>query len=545
VIHANVTVPSAQRTKLVLEVSHHVNPDSDWQMVVKANGKTLRNEIVGPKLMGTDGWAKLEIDLSDYAGQTVALELLNLANDWRWEFGFWDRIEIVSTPDTVPKLAAVKKVATGKTQKSAAIERGVSASIPVGSVWVGLRHFANSSNEQRCELRIRTSEKSLFAGELTLWNPEKTQNTPFTVKLKGKLNGEDVSFQSETKEQFQQNFVGKLRGDRMALEFSGVNKNGRAASGTAVLTMKPMKPADIPGGTKERLEEIAHVPIRPFHNPIAFSADSKRVAIDNFWNIKLVELETGKVLRDIAPGRPIVGNFNCVMSIAIAPDGKIVASYEDQMIRVWDPSGSQKIRDLGTGPQGERITGLAYSKLQDCIIGRGHTEVRSWSLEKGSLLKSYPQPNPLLSLAVSPSGKYFATLDRKTGVNLWTASGERVGNIPDSTKKVNRIRFTAEGHLLCLAPGIPEFSLIDPVAVAPIAKFEGPVVNVVDATVFEKGRLAAAIYADNTLRIWNVSSARVVYEKACEGELRRVGISPDDRYMVLIFKDHAILYRIN
>ena len=44
------------------------------------------------------------------------------------------------------------------------------------------------------------------------------------------------------------------------------------------------------------MELIVRVSIKPWSNFLAFSPDSKRVAIDNGWNIKLVELESGKLV---------------------------------------------------------------------------------------------------------------------------------------------------------------------------------------------------------------------------------------------------------
>jgi hypothetical protein len=38
----------------------------------------------------------LRVDLSQFAGRQVQLELLNEANGWSWEFGYWSRIDVVS-----------------------------------------------------------------------------------------------------------------------------------------------------------------------------------------------------------------------------------------------------------------------------------------------------------------------------------------------------------------------------------------------------------------------------------------------------------------
>jgi putative membrane-bound dehydrogenase-like protein len=91
VLRSTLDVPRGKATKLLLDVSHDAR--GDWKLVVRANGKNVHESIVGPKT-ARDGWCKVAIDLTPFAGQTIELELLNQANDWAWEFGYWGRVEI-------------------------------------------------------------------------------------------------------------------------------------------------------------------------------------------------------------------------------------------------------------------------------------------------------------------------------------------------------------------------------------------------------------------------------------------------------------------
>ena len=44
----------------------------------------------------TNGWRTITVDLSKFAGQELKLDLVNQANDWSWEFGYWGGARIVS-----------------------------------------------------------------------------------------------------------------------------------------------------------------------------------------------------------------------------------------------------------------------------------------------------------------------------------------------------------------------------------------------------------------------------------------------------------------
>jgi hypothetical protein len=89
----SLEVPQGKRTVLVLTVTH--DERGDWTLAVKVDGKQIEQQKVGPEA-ATDGWLDLSLDLSEYAGRTVDVELLNIADDWSWEAGYWAKIEVRS-----------------------------------------------------------------------------------------------------------------------------------------------------------------------------------------------------------------------------------------------------------------------------------------------------------------------------------------------------------------------------------------------------------------------------------------------------------------
>ncbi len=93
VLTRSVEVPAEGSTYLLLEVAHH--EQGDWRLIVRADGESLYSGMIS-KETTVDGWAKVRIDLTPLAGKTVKLELLNQANDWFYEFGYWGRVEMVS-----------------------------------------------------------------------------------------------------------------------------------------------------------------------------------------------------------------------------------------------------------------------------------------------------------------------------------------------------------------------------------------------------------------------------------------------------------------
>jgi hypothetical protein len=89
----HLAVPEGKRTTLKIRASYH--PHGDWQLRVRAGEKVLSDAIVSYETV-QDEWFDLEVDLTQFAGQHLDLVVENGANDWKNEFGYWSRIEVVS-----------------------------------------------------------------------------------------------------------------------------------------------------------------------------------------------------------------------------------------------------------------------------------------------------------------------------------------------------------------------------------------------------------------------------------------------------------------
>jgi putative membrane-bound dehydrogenase-like protein len=88
-----LTPPADKKTRLILDVSP--DPRGDWRLVVRGNGQRMADEMISKETC-PNGWRTLTIDLTKFAGQELTLGLVNQANDWSYEFGYWGETRIVS-----------------------------------------------------------------------------------------------------------------------------------------------------------------------------------------------------------------------------------------------------------------------------------------------------------------------------------------------------------------------------------------------------------------------------------------------------------------
>ncbi len=90
VIGRRVDVLPDKKTTLHLVVGHH--PEGDWLLSVTADRELVR-KVIGMET-ASDGWVNIDVDLSEYAGQIITIQLINAANGWAYEAAYWGKIEI-------------------------------------------------------------------------------------------------------------------------------------------------------------------------------------------------------------------------------------------------------------------------------------------------------------------------------------------------------------------------------------------------------------------------------------------------------------------
>ena len=88
---ARTVTLTGERPTLRLGVSGNRDGDGDWALLIRVNGKALEEERI---IAGAEGWQDLSFDLSDFSGETVDIQIDARANDWFYEYAFFDYIRI-------------------------------------------------------------------------------------------------------------------------------------------------------------------------------------------------------------------------------------------------------------------------------------------------------------------------------------------------------------------------------------------------------------------------------------------------------------------
>ena len=226
----------------------------------------------------------------------------------------------------------------------------------------------------------------------------------------------------------------------------------------------------------------------------------------------------------------LLGHSGSVNSVAISPNGKIIASgSEDKTIKIWNLNTGTLLRTLTE--HSWSVYSIAISPDgQTLASGSGDTTIKLWNLNTGDLIHTIPSESNVDALAFSPDGQMLLSgSDHPSTCAFWDLrKGEfseapcigvcSVAISPDGYTVVNgradgiiQIRYLKEKHRTFLGHS----SSVNSVAVSP------------------DSQLVASGSNDKTIKIWNLCTGELLRILTGHVEpVKSVAISPDGQSLV-------------
>jgi len=94
VLSKTIDVPADKKTSLRVVVGH--DPQGDFDLIVKANGRQILRKPVCKDTVTDGHWLTEAIDLAPFAGQQVKLELVNQPTGWSYEAAYWAEVSVAT-----------------------------------------------------------------------------------------------------------------------------------------------------------------------------------------------------------------------------------------------------------------------------------------------------------------------------------------------------------------------------------------------------------------------------------------------------------------
>ncbi len=271
---------------------------------------------------------------------------------------------------------------------------------------------------------------------------------------------------------------------------------------------------------------------------LAFSADSHRIATAS-WDrtVRVWDPSTGGLIRTLQ------GANGALTGLAIAPDGRVVASGRDRILTIWDASGNA-IQRLAAHER--NVTSLAISHDGRWLVSGGEDGaaiIRDAATNQpaGTGLRSNAF---VYSLAFSPNDAQFAASFGAGAIVLQDIASQRVERIlrlPGSTERINGVAYSPDGRSLAAGTefqGVQVWNRETGQRIRELKAHDGEVLAVAYSP---DGRRLASGGMDRKVRIWDAATGSMVHVLGDgAGPIRALAFSPDGRYLAATNGDRTV-----
>jgi WD40 repeat protein/serine/threonine protein kinase len=188
-------------------------------------------------------------------------------------------------------------------------------------------------------------------------------------------------------------------------------------------------------------------------NGVAYSPDGKRLASTDQQTVKVWDAQTGQELLTLK------GHTDQVLSVAFSPDGKHLASASlDGTVKVWDAQGIRKpfillgkansVASMAFSPDGKHLASGGVGTWDDSKNADAGAVVQVWDAQTGQeMLKLKGHTSRVTSVAFSPDSKYLASGSGRVIFNTWP---RRLGEAKVWDAQTGHELFTLKGGAYCV-----------------------------------------------------------------------------------------------
>jgi WD40 repeat protein len=282
---------------------------------------------------------------------------------------------------------------------------------------------------------------------------------------------------------------------------------------------------------------------------IAFSPDGKILASgsDDF-TIKLWDAHSGKLLQTLKDHTRYVRTLSFSWH-----HGMLASGSYDNTVNIWDSSSGKLLRKLPDHADViHRVAFSRDSKILASSSGFSFTTIKLWEVSSGKLLQKLEGNSiPSMSVNFSPDGQMLALKsERKTDgqrkvlnpdytVELRDAvSGSVLQTLDGHLKSTRSLAFSQDGVTLASVLIDEIFELWDNGKGNQVPTLKG-CLDVHTGPFSPDGKMLAVV-CDETIKIWNIDSAKLQKLQGHSRYVTAIAFSPDSKILASASDDHTI-----
>jgi len=191
-----------------------------------------------------------------------------------------------------------------------------------------------------------------------------------------------------------------------------------------------------------------------------------------------------------------------ILSIALGPDGRMLAAAGDLGVRLWDLASRKQLatplRD--DGAPGRSVAFSADGRT--LALAGSDSTARLWDVDARKPDGAAQSPDAVLSVALSPNGRTLAFGTVNGAVRLWDRQAHKLLGALRARGRIESLAFSSDGRTLAAAAG-DEVRLWDVRGRAQLGRALAAHRGAVFGVAFSPdGRTVASGGADGSVRLW-------------------------------------------
>lgn len=239
---------------------------------------------------------------------------------------------------------------------------------------------------------------------------------------------------------------------------------------------------------------------------LAISPDGKILASGNDRNtVSIYNLKSQELLKTLN------GHKNVIRSLVFSPDGKTLISGDgDGKIEIWDwqtettkaeiAGHSGSIWSLAISPDGKTLVSSSEDRL-----------VKFWNLETGQLIRTLPKFSaPIFSVVFTPNGEKLAIGSREE-IKIWDIQIEAfVRSIEKHQEAVRALAISPDGKYLVSGSWDTTVKVWELKTGKLIHTLQGHENRVVSVGITRDSQKIVSGSVDNTIDVWNIDDGSLI-----------------------------------
>jgi WD40 repeat protein len=241
------------------------------------------------------------------------------------------------------------------------------------------------------------------------------------------------------------------------------------------------------------------------------------------------------------PHRVLTGHTGRIGALAVAPDGKTLASGSaDHTVKLWDTaSGQLKLTLAG---QKDELSTLAFSPDGHLVAGGAFdAALKIWGVQSGELKRSLTRQRLVITaLAFSSDGQTLASCSRDQSVVLWDVqTGRPLREIPVISRWLSKVAFSPDGRGLLVADDYGAITTFDLPSGQVQQEFvyhklvEPPLGKIRALALSPDGQRVAFGFLGSYIEIWDLAAKRLLLKlRDASGVINTLSFSPDGQRLL-------------